>query len=304
MALQSPVQSRNTASGYGFALGAFCIWGFLPLFWKLTGHINPIEVTAHRALWSLPVAAIILVIIGRTADIIPTLKSPKKLWILFICSVLISLNWGVFIWAITVERTLETALAYYINPLLTVLLGYIFLGERFTNLQRVAIALAAHAVLFMTVVGGTFPWVSLLLAGSFGFYGLLRKTVDVGPTQGFLVEVLLIAPFVLGIAIWLYVEGEAALFTNNYDTLLLLLSGPATAIPLILYAMGAKRLMLSTIGILQFLVPTMLFLISIFVFKEPLRDGQVIAFIMIWIAISLYVISLMRDHKEAGKRHN
>ncbi len=302
MASQSPVQSRNTASGYGFALGAFCIWGFLPLFWKLTGHINPIEVTAHRALWSLPVAAIILVIIGRTADIIPTLKSPKKLWILFICSVLISLNWGVFIWAITVERTLETALAYYINPLLTVLLGYIFLGERFTNLQRVAIALAALAVLFMTVVGGTFPWVSLLLAGSFGFYGLLRKTVDVGPTQGFLVEVLLIAPFVLGIAIWLHVEGEAALFTNNHDTLLLLLSGPATAIPLILYAMGAKRLMLSTIGILQFLVPTMLFLISIFVFKEPLRDGQVIAFIMIWIAISLYVISLMRDHKEADKR--
>ncbi len=302
MASSSPVQSRNTASGYGFALGAFCIWGFLPLFWKLTGHINPIEVTAHRALWSLPVAAIILVIIGRTADIIPTLKSPKKLWILFICSVLISLNWGIFIWAITVERTLETALAYYINPLLTVLLGYIFLGERFTNLQRVAIALAALAVLFMTVVGGTFPWVSLLLAGSFGIYGLLRKTVDVGPTQGFLVEVLLIAPFVIGIAIWLHLKGEAALFTNSYDTLLLLLSGPATAIPLILYAMGAKRLMLSTIGILQFLVPTMLFLISIFVFKEPLREGQVIAFIMIWIAISLYVISLMRDHKEAGKR--
>ncbi|MGI9350984.1 MAG: EamA family transporter RarD [Rhizobiaceae bacterium] len=292
---------QDSRSGFLFAFSAYLIWGFMPLFWKLTAHIDAVEVTAHRALWSLPVAGVILWAIGRTGDILPTLKSPRKMVILFICSCLISANWGVFIWAIAVERTLETALAYYINPLLTVLLGFVFLGDRFNRFQLFAILIAAAAVLMLTVVGGEFPWLSLFLASTFGIYGILRKTVDVGPTQGFLVEILLIFPFVLAYVIWLQVSGESVFFSGQLNWLVLMLAGPATAVPLILYAFGAKRLRLSTIGLMQFMVPTMLFLISIFVFGEPLREIQLYAFIMIWIALALYAWSLISsDRKPKG----
>ena len=290
--------SKDSRSGFLFAFSAYLIWGFMPLFWKLTGHIDAVEVTAHRALWSLPVAGAILWAIGRTGDILPTLKAPRKMGILFVCSCLISANWGVFIWAIAVERTLETALAYYINPLLTVLLGFVFLGDRFNRLQLLAILIAAGAVLMLTVVGGQFPWLSVFLAATFGVYGLLRKTVDVGPTQGFLVEILLIFPFVLAYVIWLQVSGKSAFFVGQFNWLVLILAGPATAIPLILYAFGAKKLRLSTIGLMQFMVPTMLFLISIFVFGEPLREIQLYAFIMIWIALVLYAWSLISSERK------
>ncbi|MEM9279253.1 MAG: EamA family transporter RarD [Pseudomonadota bacterium] len=291
------IRSQTDRSGFFYAFSAYLIWGLLPLFWKLTGHIDPVEVTAHRALWSLPVAGVILWWIGRTGDILPTLKSPRKMGILFICSCLISANWGVFIWAIAVERTLETALAYYINPLLTVLLGFVFLGDRFNRLQLVAILIAAAAVLMLTVLGGEFPWLSLFLAATFGVYGLLRKTVDVGPTQGFLVEILLIFPIVFGFVIWLQTSGTGVFLKGETNWLLLMLAGPATAVPLILYAFGAKQLRLSTIGLMQFMVPTMLFLLSIFVFGEPLREIQLYAFIMIWIALALYAWSILANER-------
>lgn len=270
----------------------------MPLFWKLTGHIDPIEVTAHRAFWSLPVAGAVLWAIGRTADILPTLKSPRKMGVLFLCSCLISANWGVFIWAITVERTLETALAYYINPLLTVLLGFVFLGDRFSRLQLIAILIAAAAVLMLTIVGGQFPLLSLFLAATFGIYGLLRKTVEVGPTQGFLVEILLIFPFTLAYIIWIQITGSGEFLKGEINWLLLVLAGPATAVPLILYAFGAKRLRLSTIGLMQFMVPTMLFLISIFIFGEPLERVQLYAFVMIWIALVLYAWSILTAERK------
>lgn len=286
-------EQSNSRSGFFYAFSAYFIWGMLPLFWKLTEHLPAAEVTAHRALWSLPFAAAVCWVIGRTSDILPTLKSPKKLGILFICSCLISFNWGVFIWAISVERTLEAALAYYINPLLTVFLGYAFLGDRFNRLQLVAIIIAAAAVLMLTVVGGEFPLISILLAMSFGLYGLLRKTVDVGPTQGFLVEVLLIFPIVAGYIGWLLMSGISVLQGSAYDVWLMLLAGPATATPLILFAFGAKKLKLSTIGLMQFMVPTMIFLIGVFVFGEKLDEVRFYAFCMIWIALGIYAWSIV-----------
>ncbi|MEM7067811.1 MAG: EamA family transporter RarD [Pseudomonadota bacterium] len=294
----------NARSGFLFAFSAYFIWGLLPLFWKLTEHLDPVEVTVHRALWSFPVAAIACWVLGRTGDIVPTLKSPKRMAVLFICSCLISTNWGVFIWAITVERTLETALAYYINPLLTVLLGALVLGDRFNRLQLMAILIAAAAVLMLTIVGGQFPWLSLFLAGTFAIYGLLRKTVDVGPTQGFLVEVLLIAPLAFAYAVWLQLSGEGMFFSGQLNWILFVLAGPATAIPLILYAFGAKNLRLSTIGLMQFMVPTMLFLISIFVFGEPLKEIQLYAFVLIWIALAIYAWSIISgEHKDKDHSH-
>ncbi len=297
--------SENSRSGFLFALSAYFIWGLLPLFWKLTEHLDPIEVTAHRALWSLPVAAIVLSAIGRTGDIFPTLRSPRKVSILFVSSCLVSFNWAVFIWAIAADRVLDTALAYYINPLITVCLAFVFLGDRFNRLQLLAIIIAAAAVLMLTVVGGQFPWVSILLAVTFGLYGLLRKTIDVGPTQGFLVEILLVMPLAAGFVVWQIWNGNSALTGIRSDAVLMILAGPATAAPLILFAMGAKRLRLSTIGLMQFMVPTMLFLLSIFVFHEELRLVQLYAFVMIWAALGIYAWSIIsEERKQTGHPHD
>lgn len=287
-------QSGDTRAGFFYALAAYLLWGFLPLYLKLLQDINAFEVMAHRAFWSLPVAGVILWWIGRTGDILPTLKSPRKLAILFVTATIISANWTIYVWAISVERTIEAALGYYINPLITVAMGAAFLGERFTRAQVVALVLATLAVLLLTVRGGVFPWISLTLAFSFATYGFLRKTVDVGPTQGFLVEVMLLAPFALGYIVWLEATGQGAFFESMSYTALLLGCGPVTATPLILYAFGAKGLRLSTIGLMQYIAPTMIFLTGLLVFREPFSFWQAVAFVMIWIALVIYTWSALR----------
>lgn len=297
-----PTQEETSRAGFFFALSAFLIWGCLALFWKATSHVDAVEVTAHRVIWSLPVAGVILWFMGRTNDILPTLQSPRKVAVLFFTSLLISFNWGIFIWAISVDRTLETAMAYYINPLMSVAMGGVFLRERFNRLQLVAILLALAAVIMLTVMQGAFPWISLSLALTFALYGLIRKTIDVGPAQGFLIEVLLIYPIALVYLIWLFVSGGLTFAnTGNFDILLLICAGPATAIPLILYASGAKRLRLSTIGMMQYIAPTMIFLIGIFIFKEELKQPQIIAFILIWLALALYTWSLFSSSRKQKK---
>lgn len=287
-------QSGDTRAGFFYALSAYSLWGFLPLYMKLLETVPAIEVMAHRAFWSLPVAGMILWWIGRTGDVLPTLRDPKKLGILFITAFVISLNWGIYVWAISVERTLETAMGYYINPLITVAMGAAFLGERFKPAQMVALGIATLAVILLTVQGGIFPWISLVLAFSFALYGFLRKTVDVGPTQGFLVEVILLAPFALGYIIWLQSTGQGVLLESPYWFWMMLGCGPVTAIPLILYAFGAKGLRLSTIGLMQYIAPTLIFLIGLFVFNEPFGFWLGVAFIMIWIALAVYSWSAFR----------
>ena len=295
----TPNTDINTArSGFFFALSAYSIWGVLPLFWILLKHVPAMEVMMHRAVWSLPVAAVVLLAIGRTGDIIPTLKDKKKLGILLICSLIISSNWGVFIWAVANEHTIDAALAYYINPLLSICLGVVFLGDRFNRWQLAAILLAAMAVLLLTFAGGKFPLISLFLASTFALYGLLRKTVDVGPTQGFLIEILLVAIIAGAYIVWLAMTGSGQFLGNTSDTLLLIGCGPATAIPLILFAFGAKRLQLSTVGLMQYIVPTSIFIIGVFVFREPLDHWQLAAFALIWVGLALYSWSTLAQGAE------
>ncbi len=294
----STTEGNTARSGFFFALSAYSIWGFLPLYWILLQHVSTLEVLAHRALWSLPVAGIILVAIGRTGDIIPTLKDRKKLGILLVCSLIISSNWGVFIWAVSNEHTIDAALAYYINPLLSICLGVVFLGDRFNRWQLAAILLATLAVLLLTFAGGKFPWISLFLAGTFALYGLLRKTVEVGPTQGFLIEILLIAAIAGAYVIWLAVTGQGNFLGRTSDTLLLLGCGPITAVPLILFATGAKRLRLSTVGLMQYIVPTSIFIIGVFIFREPLDHWQLAAFGLIWVGLLLYSWSTLALGRE------
>ena len=289
-------EEKSSRAGFFYALTAFLLWGCLALYWKATSHIDAVEVTAHRVLWSLPVAGVILWFMGRTNDIMPTLKSPRKLGILFFTSLLISFNWGIFIWAISVDRTLEAAMAYYINPLVSVAMGVVVLRERFNRLQLVAILLAFLAVVILTIMQGVLPWISISLAFTFALYGLIRKTVDVGPTQGFLVEVILIFPIALIYIVWLLANGQLAFGnTGNIDVFLMMCAGPATAVPLILYANGAKRLRLSTIGMMQYIAPSIIFFIGLFVFGEELKRPLLIAFILIWSALVIYSWSMFSN---------
>jgi chloramphenicol-sensitive protein RarD len=288
-------QPREPLSGFAFALGAYLLWGGLPFYMKAVDHIPAYEIVAHRVIWSVPIAGVILFLLGRTSDLRAAFRSPRTLALAALTAGLISINWGVYVWAVAAERTVEAALGYYINPLVNVVLGAVFLGERFNRLQATAIAFAVIAVTILTVKAGGLPWVSLTLAGSFGLYGFFRKTLPIGPTQGFMLEVMLLSVPAIAIIGWLSLHGASHFGpTGAGDIGLLLLAGPVTAFPLILYAFGAKALRYTTIGIVQYITPTMIFLAAVFAFGEPFSHWQLIAFIFIWSALALYTLSLFR----------
>jgi chloramphenicol-sensitive protein RarD len=289
----APGDAATARSGFIYALSAYLLWGILPIYMKAVAHISPLEVVAHRVLWSLPIAGLLLVALRRTADISAALRSPRTLIMATVTASFITVNWLLYVWAIAVDRAVETALGYYINPLVTVTLGAVLLGERLNRYQIVAVGLAVMAVLVLTVEAGGLPWVSLVLAFSFATYGYLRKTLPVGPSQGFFLEVLILSPFCLAYVLWLEWTGQGHLFTSTYDFSLLLLAGPFTAVPLILYAFGAKLLRISTIGIMQYIAPTMIALIAVFVFGEPFGTARMIAFALIWSALALYTWSMV-----------
>ena len=286
-------QTGDTATGFAYAVGAYLMWGFLPLYMKAMDHIPPPEIIAHRILWSVPIAGLILVVLGRTGDVLGALRNRRMVGMAAVTAALISVNWGVYVWAIANDRALDAALGYYINPLFSVALGAIMLREKLAATQWIAVGLAGVAVAILTVAAGVLPWVALVLMTTFGIYGFLRKTLPIGPNQGFLLEVLLLCPLALAYILWLGGDGH---FTKpgGWDWLLLIGSGAVTAIPLILYANGAKGLRLSTIGILQYIAPTMILLIAVFVFHEPFGLARAIAFPLIWAALILYTISMIR----------
>jgi chloramphenicol-sensitive protein RarD len=297
MTTQGP-QTGDTPSGFVYATSAYLLWGVLPLYMKAIDHIPPVEIIAHRILWSVPVAGLILILLGRTGDLVRALRTPRMVAMAAVTAALISINWGVYVWAIANDRALDAALGYYINPLFSVALGAVLLRERLATAQWVAVGLAAVAVTILTVSAGVLPWVALVLMTTFGLYGFLRKTLPIGPNQGFLLEVVLLAPPALAYLVWLSPSGHF-LTTSWTDTPLLLGTGAVTAIPLMLYANGAKGLRLSTIGILQYITPTMIFLIAVFVFAEPFGPARAIAFPLIWAALILYTASMIRTARAA-----
>lgn len=289
----------DTKEGFLFALSAYLLWGFLPFYMKAVSHVSFLEVTAHRVVWSLPVAALVLLWLKRTDDIKRAFREPKTLAQAALTAAIISINWGVYVWAIANDRTVETALGYYINPLFSILLAAILLGEKLNRLQILAIICAAIAVVILTIESGGVPWVSFLLFVSWGFYAFFKKTLAIGPTQGFFMEILILFIPAIGYLMWIASKGELSFATSIpwCDTALLALAGIVTAVPLILYATGAKLLRLSTIGIMQYVAPTMIFLIAVFVFKEPFGTYKLIAFGFIWTALALYSWSLLRSSK-------
>lgn len=296
----SGMASGDTREGVVFALSAYVFWGFLPFYMKAVAHIPAWEVVAHRIFWSVPLAGLVLLALRRTSDITRALRSPRTMAQAALTASIITVNWGIYVWSIGAGRAVETALGYYINPLFSILLAALLLGERLARLQIVAIGFAAAGVALLTWHAGGLPWVSIGLTFSWGFYALFKKTLPIGPTQGFFLEVLLLSVPALIFIGWMEYGGNGHfLSTGIRDTALLLLAGVVTAVPLILYANGAKLLRLSTIGIMQYVAPTMIFLIAVFLFGEPFDRVRLAAFMLIWTALALYSWSLISSRRLA-----
>ncbi len=292
------MQSEDTPKGFALGLTAYFLWGFLPLYMKAVAHIPAVEIIAHRVIWSIPVAAAVLVWLGRTADLKAALRSPRTIGMAAMTAALISVNWGIYVWSIASGHALEAALGYYINPLFSVFLGAVLLGEKLRPAQWAAIGLAAAAVLVLTVENGRIPYVGLSLTLTWGIYAYLKKSLPVGPNQGFLLEVLMLAPPALAYILWLAAEGTGHFMVGvPSDTSLILGLGLVTAGPLMIYGNAAKLLRLSTIGVMQYIAPTMIMLIAVFLFDEPFGHARAIAFPMIWAALALYTWSMLRARR-------
>ncbi|MCK8464109.1 EamA family transporter RarD [Aliiroseovarius sp. S1339] len=287
-------ENVDTPQGLGLAISAYFLWGFLPLYMKAVAHMPAIEVVAHRVIWSVPVAGVILIATGRTRALREAIANPRMLMLAVLTAGLISVNWGIYVWAIAHEQALEAALGYYINPLFSILLGTVLLGERMNRAQMVAVALAFIAVVILTLDAGRLPVVAIGLTLTWGFYALCKKSLPIGPNQGFLLEVLILLIPALGCMVWLTAQGQSHFLLTGLDTALLLGCGVVTAVPLMLYANGAKLLRLSTIAILQYIAPTMIFLVAVFVFDEPFEGAKQIAFPLIWLALVIYTTSMLR----------
>ena len=294
-------KNEDSLAGFLYALSAYLLWGFLPIYMKALAHIPPPEVIAHRVVWSLPIAGLVLIVLKRTDDLKAALRSPRTLLMACMTAALITVNWGLYVWAIGAGHALDTALGYYINPLFSIALGAVILKEKLSTAQKVAIGLAFAAVVVLTIEAGGLPWVSLGLTVSWAFYALLRKTLPVGPNQGFFLEVMILALPALGYIIYLQATGTGHYLISEAparDTALLMGCGIVTAVPLMLYANGAKLLRLSTIGIMQYIAPTMIFFFAVFVFGEPFGRAQMIAFPLIWAALFVYTGSMLQQARK------
>lgn len=294
----TPPQNEDTPKGFVLAVTVYVMWGFLPLFMKALAHVPTVEVIAHRIVWSVPVAGLILLWQGRTSDLRKALGTPRMLGMAAVTAALISVNWGIYVWSIQTGHALDAALGYYINPLFSVFLGAVVLKEKLAKAQIVAIALAAGAVAVLTIAAGKLPVVALGLTLTWGAYALAKRKLPIGPNQGFMLEVLLLMPFGLGYLGWLTAQGALYFGSDSMTTVLLASTGLVTAIPLMIYANSAKLLRLSTIGILQYIAPTMILLTAVFVFDEPFGTARAIAFSMIWAALAIYSVALVRQARK------
>ena len=281
---------RETRHGVFYAIAAYGFWGVNPIYFKLVSHVPALEVVAHRVIWSLLLVGLLVLLARRGRALLDALRDRRTLLLLALSTLIISVNWLIYIWAIYIDRVLETSLGYYINPLVSVLLGVAVLGERLTRLQMAAVVLAALGVANLAIGIGGLPWIALSLAFTFGIYGLIRKTVKVGSVDGLLVETALLLPVALAFLGYLAVLGTGSFATlDRWTDLLLILAGPVTMLPLIWFTSAARRLPLSLVGFFQYIAPTCHFVLAVFVFGEPFTKAHLITFLLIWSAVALFV---------------
>jgi chloramphenicol-sensitive protein RarD len=301
MAPNSP-SPDNKPSGLPQALSAYLIWGFLPLYLMLVTSVPPIEFVGWRIIWTLPLCLAIVTLRKQFGEIRAAIASPRVLLMLLASSILIAINWFVYIWAIMKGNVYAASLGYYLNPLINVLLGTVLLGERLSKWQWLAVGVAACAVGLLIAGALTTLWISLSLAFSFGLYGMVRKQVTVGALPGLTIEsAILLLP--AGAIAWYYAASEAgsAFGTDLRMSLLMVFAGVVTAVPLLLFAIAARRMEYSTLGFIQYLAPTIVFFLGLFVFGEELKPVQLMSFMLIWTAVAIFASDMWIRSRRAKR---
>lgn len=294
--------ARDARSGLIVALVCYLLWGFLPLLFHALQDVGSVTIVADRTLCSLVVVGAILVIRRRTPEIGAALRDRETLRSMVMSSVLLAANWLIFVWAVEQNQVLEASFGYFINPLINIAIGMLLLGERQKPWQWAAIGVAVIAIFVQALGIGRVPWIALSLALTFGFYGYFRKTAKVGSATGLFVETLVLAPVALAYLIYTFIrDGGVGLHADPYHLMLLLLTGPATAAPLLMFAYAVQRLRLTTIGMLQYISPSIAFLLAITYFGEPINATRLLSFALIWLSLAIYSTdSFMRRGKAAG----
>ena len=288
-------------TGVIHGLTAYLIWGAFPLYFKLVAAVPPMEVLAHRVAWSFLFLLPLIVLQREWAEFVAILKNPRMILILFSSAVLVGANWLLYVWAVNNDHLLQASLGYYINPLVNVVLGMVFLKERLRPPQAIAVGLATTGVVYLTVQYGQFPWIALCLAMSFGLYGLIRKVAPASSLVGLAVETLLLSPPAITYLIYLDIQGSGSVFRVSFNLDLLLMGcAPLTAVPLLFFTAGAKRLYLSTVGLMQYIGPSGMFLLAVFYYNEPFSTVQVWTFVMIWTALAIYSTDSVRFYRKSG----
>lgn len=288
-------QNKNFKTGLVSAIGAYSLWGILPMYWKLVSNVPAQEILAHRIFWSLLFMLAVVLIMKRKKQLYLELNqlfyTPHKLLALVMGAIFITFNWFIYIWAVNDNRVIETSLGYYINPLFNVLLGILFLKERLSFWQIFSVTLAASGVFYMTIHFGSVPWIAICLAVSFGLYGLCKKVAALSPITSITLETLIIAPFAFLYLYYLNYHGLGSFANLTLTSIFLIGSGVVTAIPLLLFANGANQLSLTMLGFIQYLSPTIALLLGIFLYHEPFTEVHCISFGLIWAALSVFSLS-------------
>lgn len=282
---------RQTRIGIAGSAGAFLIWGLSPVYWKMLAGVPALEIIMHRIVWSFVFLLPIILFRGHWGELTSVLKNPKTMGVLSGTSVFVAANWLIYIWAVNNGHVLQASLGYYINPLVNVLLGMVFLKERLRSPQALAVLLALAGVVYLGVSYGGFPWISISLALSFGLYGLIRKVAAVGALIGLAMETLLLSMPALCYLMYVGVSGGGAFLRQGLEMDLTLMgSALVTAVPLLLFTTGTRRLNLSTVGFLQYIAPTGMFLLGVFAYGEPFSAAQIVTFCLIWLALAVYSV--------------
>ena len=287
--------------GIWLAVAAYSFWGLIPIFWKALDTVPALELLSHRIVWSVPLLFLIIVVTRHLSVLRDSFRSPGTAATALAGGVLLSINWGVFVWAVTTNHIVEASLGYFINPLVSVALGVIVLRERLSPAQRIAVGIAVIGVVGMTIVSGVLPWISLVLAFSFGTYGLLKKrTTAAPPIEGLFMEAVFVSvPALLYLGL-LAENGTEALGSSMTTTLLLIAAGAVTIFPLILFGASAQRIPLSTLGILQFIAPILQLLLGVVLYGEAVSKGEWLGFVLVWIALAIYTVDNARMLRAAS----
>lgn len=289
-------------AGSLFAIAAFGFWGLTPIYYKLLPDVPPVEVLAHRVVWSVVFGALFVSLTSAWPAVRSALANPPTLRALALTAALVSTNWLIYIYAVVNDQVMATSLGYYINPLVNVLLGMLFLGERLGRGRAVAVALAALGTASLAFELGGLPWISLTLAFSFGFYGLIRKRLGLPALAALFVETLLVAPLALLALGWFGLQGSSSFGSDTRTTLLLVLAGPVTLLPLLWFAEAARRLPLITVGFFQYLAPTLTFLLAVLVYGEAFTMAWAVTFVLIWSGLAVFTIDSLRTREQLRRQ--